>query len=348
TGNVANVSRVKLYKEAAQIGAGSGNTFNADGFVRIVLDSGSLVLTKDTPTYLEVKLDFNPKEQHVSGVTFRTGLGDSAGTTSALASSEWAAAGSYNVTATGRDSGATIANANSTGAAGGTVDGGSTFASFDGVLSVGLDAGSPSGTQTPAAGRETFRFWLTATGDEVTVFDVAFTPSGTAAAVTGTGAMELRGDSVAGNFQTLYADWADSSVSAGAGAAHTAFHVNNGVSATRSAAADGTEGWDQLLTISAGSTKVLRLSMDTSSLTTASRSYQLSVLSVTAIDAGLDSGISWADGEVNGLNGVGCPNASEANVVAGAAASFGGTTECTVDSTVYTKTLPLNGGALTY
>ncbi|MDO8598672.1 MAG: hypothetical protein Q7S02_01030, partial [bacterium] len=46
TGNVANVSRVKLYKEAAQIGAGSGNTFNADGFVRIVLDSGSLVLTK--------------------------------------------------------------------------------------------------------------------------------------------------------------------------------------------------------------------------------------------------------------------------------------------------------------
>lgn len=344
-GTLGNVSKVKLYKDGTVIGNVAGYTFGTGANVTVVLDTGVLRVVKDTPLYLELKADFNAKEQVASGTQVRLGVGDSDGDASTWGTTRAGAAGSYNITANGRDAGSTIVatTITSTGAAGGVVAGGDAFGVFDGVLTVGLDANAPSGVQTAGTGREVFRFWATATGDEIRVYDLGFLISGSATGAAGTGVVSGTGEAVL--FSTdravRYADWAAADVAipmnptvAGTSGVN-GLHIQNadGTAATSDA---GTDGFDTTLSIGAGQTKVLILTGDTTGAGGASTSKSLQVR--LDDEAGTATGVQWMDVELDGLAGT-C-TAAAATVDAGL--------ECVVDSGTYTKTLPVNGNGLTY
>ncbi|MDO8621949.1 MAG: hypothetical protein Q7R80_01845 [bacterium] len=334
-GTLGNVSKVKVYKDGTQIGNLAGYAFGNSANVTVVLDTGVLRATKDTPLYIELKADFNAKEQAASGTQARVGLGDSDGNATTWGTTRSGAAGSYQIVANGRDAGSTITatTITSTGAAGGVVAGGDSFGVFDGVLTVGLDANSPSGVQTAGTAKEALRFWLTATGDEITVYDLEFITSGSAtdSDITGTGDATL--------FNTdrsiTYATWATGEIAslipmdAGTGG----LHVNNGENTT-----DDAGGWTTTLIVGAGQTKVLLLVGDTTGAGGASTSK--SFQTVIGDGAATGSGVQWMDGELSGLDGTCTTQTAATDLATGA--------ECVVDSASYTKTLPVNGNGLTY
>lgn len=340
-GTLGNVDKVKLYVAGKAIGDTAGYTLNSDATKNVVLPSGTFRVTKDVPTYLELKADFNAKEQTTSGTQARAGIGDSDGNASTWGTTRAGAAGSYNIVANGKDSGVTITatTINSTAAAGGLVAGGDVFGVFDGVLSIGLDASSPSGVHTAGTGKETFRFWLTATGDEIEVYDLEFISSGSATGGDGSGQISGTGTSFLYNTDrsVTYADWATADVTQPLDAGTNGIHVSSGESTTNDAGTDGTRGWDTILTIGAGETRVLILVGDTTGAGGASTSKSLQV----RVDAGvaLTSGVQWMDVQLSGLNGTSCTAATR-DLATG--------NECVVDSATYSKTLPVNGNGLTY
>lgn len=340
-GTLGNVSKVKVYKDGTAIGNTAGYTFDNSGQVIAVLDTGVLRATKDVPLYLELKADFNTKEQVASGTQVRLGIGDSDSDASTWGTTRAGAAGNYAIVANGRDAGSTVtaANIDSIGDGAGNVAGGDAFGVFDGVLTVGLDANSPSGVQTAGTGKEILRFWLTATGDEITVYDLGFITSGSATGGAATGQIEGTGNSTL--FSTdrsiTYADWTTTEVTQPLDAGTTGIHVSSGENTTNDAGTDGTIGWDTVLTIGAGQTKVLVLAGDTTGAGGASTSKSLQA----RIDdeGATGSGVQWMDVELSGLNGTSCT---------GAATDLATGNECVVDSGTYTKTLPVNGNGLTY
>ncbi|MDO8463537.1 MAG: hypothetical protein Q7S96_04710 [bacterium] len=343
-GNLANVDTFKLYLNGTLIGNQAGYTFGSDGEKNVVLDSGVLRVVKDSPMYLEIKASFNAKEQVTSGSVLHFGIGDDDGDASSWAAAASATVG-YNIVATGKDSGATIDqnDIDSSGVDGntaGTIDGGYEMGVFDGVLAVGLDANSPSGVHTPGTGKEVFRMWATATGDEITVFDLEFINSGSAQGgdtnqVTGTGSAFLYNT----DRSVTYADWLTANVTQPMDAGTGGIHVNGLESTTDDAGLDGgsSDGWDTALIIGAGETRVLLLVGDTTGAggASSSKSLQTSINDGTATA----SGVQWMDVQLSGLNGTSCTAATTDLATAN---------ECVVDSATYTKTLPVNGNGLTY
>lgn len=340
-GTLGNVSKVKVYKDGTAIGNTAGYTFNSSGAVTVVLSTGVLRATKDVPLYLELKADFNAKEQVQSGTQVRFGIGDSDGNATTWGTTRAGAAGNYNIVANGRDAGTrlTATTITSTGAAGGVVAGGDAFGVFDGVLTVGLDANSPSGVQTAGTGKEILRFWLTATGDEIEVYDLGFITSGSATGGAAIGQIEGTGNSTlfSTDRATTYADWTTTEVTQPLDAGTTGIHVSSGENTTNDAGTDGTRGWDTVLTVGAGQTKVLILVGDTTGAggATTSKSLQARIDD----EGATGSGVQWMDVELQGLNGTSCT---------GAATDLATGNECVIDSGTYTKTLPINGNGLTY
>ncbi|MBI4433290.1 hypothetical protein HY632_00805, partial [Candidatus Uhrbacteria bacterium] len=335
-GTLPNVKKVRLYKDGQLVGNVNGYTFDNNAKVTVTVDNGVIRAMKDVPTYIELRADFNPKEQVTSGTAARVGLGDSDSD-----ASTWGGAGNYNITAVGRDGGSQLAVATltNTGATGGTVNGGNAFGVFDGILTVGLDATAPSGVQTAGSGKEVFRFWLTSTGDDVTVYDLGFLMSGSATGGDGTGQISGTGDAIlySPDRAIRYADWATADVTQPLDPGSTGLHIQStdGTGASSDAGTDGTGGWDTLLVVGAGQTKVVILTGDTTGAggATTSKSYQVRLDD----EAATVSGIQWMDTELDNKAGASCPAAS---TDAGA--------ECVIDSATYTKTLPVNGNGLTY
>jgi len=340
-GTMANIAKVKLYKDGTQIGNLAGYEFNSSAQVTVALDTGVLRVVKDVPIYVELKADFNAKEQTASGTQARVGIGDSDSDASTWGTTRSGAAGNYAVVANGRDSGTTVtaANIDSVGDGTGNVAGGDIFGVFDGVLTVGLDANAPSGVQTAGTSKEIFRFWLTATGDEITVYDLGFITSGSASGGDGTGQISGTGNAslLSTDRSITYADWTTTEVTQPLDAGTTGIHVSSGENTTNDAGTDGTIGWDTVLTIGAGQTKVLILIGETTGAGGASTSKSLQA----RIDdeGATGSGVQWMDVELSGLNGTSCTGATT-DLATGA--------ECVVDSSTYTRTLPVNGNGLTY
>jgi hypothetical protein len=352
-GTISNVAKVKVYKDGTQIGNLSGYEFNSDATKIVTLTTGVLRATKDVPVYIELKADFNAKEQATSGTQARVGIGDADGN-----ASTWNAAGSYNITANGRDSGATVTatTITNTGAAGGTVNGGSAMGVFDGVLSVGIDANSPSGVHVAGTGKEVFRFWLTATGDEITVHDLALVVGGSAsdAGTNGTATISAAATGSAFLYSAdrgvTYATWVTGDTvdltpldpTAGA------LHVSTDTNTTNDA------GWDTQIVVGAGQTKVVSLVGDTTGAggTTSSKSLQYRIDTYTGVVA---SGIMWYDTELSTKGSANCGGAATYDNGADNVDDSTSTNtvranedRCVVDSSVYTKTLPINGNGLTY
>jgi len=207
------------------------------------------------------------------------------------------------------------------------------------VLTVGLDANSPSGVQTAGTGKEILRFWLTATGDEIEVYDLGFITSGSATGGDGTGQISGTGNATlfSTDRATTYADWLTADVTQPLDAGTTGIHVSSGENTTNDAGTDGTRGWDTVLSVGAGQTKVLILVGDTTGAggATTSKSLQARLDD----EGATDSGVQWMDIELQGLNGTSCP-AGTVDLATG--------NECVVDSGTHTKTLPVNGNGLTY
>jgi hypothetical protein len=335
-GTLNNVSSVKLYLNGTQIGNTAGYTFASDATKSVEFANGAFRATKDTPMYLELKANFEVKEQVTSGAQVRVGIGDSDGN-----ASTWGAAGSYNMTANGKDSGAAITatNIDNVGDGTGTVNGGNAFGVFDGVLTIGLDANSPTGVQTAGTGKEVARFWLTATGDEITVHDLGFLMSGSATGGDGTGQISGTGSAFLYNTDrsVTYADWATADITQPLDPGANGLHVSSSENTTNDAGTDGTNGWDTVLSIGAGQTKTLILVGDTTGAGGASTSKSLQA----RIDdeVATTSGVQWMDVELSALNGTSCTAATTDLATAN---------ECVVDSGTYTKTLPVTGNGLTY
>ncbi|MFH1430151.1 MAG: hypothetical protein ABIG71_01340 [Candidatus Uhrbacteria bacterium] len=342
-GNLQNVAAFKLYLNGTLIGNAAGYGFTNAAVKSVELDTGVLRLVKDTPTYLEIKADFNDKTEVDSGTAARIGIGDSDGD-----ASTWSAAGNYNITANGKDSGSsiTLANIDDVGDGTGSVYGGNIMGVYDGVLTMGPDASGPSGVQTAGTNKEVLRFWLTATGDEITVYDLELLTSGSAtdgSTNASTGGV-ISGASNAYLYNTdrsvTYATWTtaeiddtvlsstDEPLDAGA----TGIHVHAGENALNAA------GWDTTLVIGAGQTKTLMLVGDTTGAggASTSKSFQAQITGAGATA----SGVQWYDVELQGDNGT-CDNTTTLVDLATGA-------ECVVDSATYTKTLPVSGNGLTY
>jgi len=209
------------------------------------------------------------------------------------------------------------------------------------VLTVGLDANAPSGVHTAGTGKEVFRFWLTATGDEITVFDLEFVTSGSATGGDGSGQISGTGSTFLYNTDrsVTYADWLTADVTQPLDGGTGGIHVNGLENTTQDAGLDGasSDGWDTALIIGAGETRVLTLVGDTTGAGGASTSKSLQA----RLDDGTAtaSGVQWMDVQLSGLNGTSCTAAST-DLATG--------NECVVDSATYTKTLPVNGNGLTY
>ncbi|MDO8425421.1 MAG: hypothetical protein Q7T01_02820, partial [bacterium] len=215
-------------------------------------------------------------------------------------------------------------------------------------------ANAPSGVHTAGAGKEVYRFWLTATGDEITVFDLNFITSGSTTGADGSGQISGTGTATLTNTagSVTYADWATADVTQPLDVGTAGIHVNGFQSTTNDAGLDGaaSDGWDTALIVGAGETRVLVLKGDTTGAGGASTSKSLQVridgdLTLTTNGATVAdndppvNGVQWMDVELSGLNGTSC-TAAATDLATGA--------ECVVDSATYTKTLPVNGNGLTY
>ncbi|MFA5076235.1 MAG: hypothetical protein WC480_02340 [Patescibacteria group bacterium] len=212
-GTVADFANVKLYDGATQIG--STLNLNADKYATFVLNPGTFVVPRDGYKVLSIKADLSAKANLNSGDSIVIGISDS--TTPAASyngGNEWGGVGNYYIVATGASSGQTIAKANidSVGDGSGSVYGSNTFYAYDGVLTVALASGSPSGVKTPGTGNSVLCLTLTATGADVDVEDIEFVRSGTST-ITGTGVMYLYGTTNGGTTCTAdtsvkYVHWA--------------------------------------------------------------------------------------------------------------------------------------------
>jgi len=152
---------------------GSSLSASANGIQLLSVPAGTIVVPKDGSVVLTVKVNVQAKTNVFSGDAARLGIANStaagAGFGTTWQGATGAAADSYLVTATGQDSGVPITNINSTGAAGGLIYGGNVVSFHDGVLTVTLNASSPSGLKVASTNQELIRLNLTATGDDITI-----------------------------------------------------------------------------------------------------------------------------------------------------------------------------------
>ena len=249
----------------------------------------------------------------------------------------WGTGGSdfdYNIVATGQSSGATILkdtinNLGTDNAANNVAYGSNGFSAHKGILTVSLNASSPSGTQTPGAEKEVLRLDLVATGDDVIVRELELKNSGTVA-ITGGGVVTIKSSDLGTTYATVLAA---SCNTYGVGAIclnpTTTPSMSIGPNGCTIAAADGvgdkcTAGWTSAdnLTISAGAgAKTIKIFGDTTG-SASTKTYQMSV-SNAAANRTTEYGVTYRD--------------SSGTDVGNKASTYPAT-----------KNLPLTGGGLTY
>lgn len=270
----ANVTKVKLYEGTKLLGQ---TVFDSAGDAAFKITAGDLRIKKDTDHLIKVVVDLADKTRLTSGNHFYIGFGDVNGD-----GSTWASAGSYNLVANGYQSGTTITatSITSTGAAGGNVAGGNKFYTYDGILTVGLNANSPSGNFSQGVGTEVLRLDFTATGDEITVSDIQITKSGSC---TPDGTDDAYIESTDGN--TDYWTFNDAGATTAWGGATRETDDTN-ITATTT------------LTVGAGSTKTVKYTVDTSKAVACTDGQTLQY-SVTTDAAGtVTNGVEWKDQEL--------------------------------------------------
>jgi hypothetical protein len=344
----ANVSKVYLYANGVLIGNTAGYTLDANGMTPVVLNSGTLVIPKDSYSTITIKMDIPDKTQVTTstGANFQIGIESADGTAgqpgTASEDTLWSAgaatANDYYIIATGQQSGATILmnTINSLGTvAASQVFGSNGFSIHKGILTVSLNAATPSGTQTAGAGKEVLRLNLQATGDDITIRELELVNSGTAVAnFSATGSLTVKSDDLNTTYATVTSANANtyngdtvvlgnSAISIGSAAGTGACTI-----AGAGATGDGCAGqWtsDGNLQISAGVTKVIRIFGDTTG-GISTNTYQMSVSNATT-NPTTTYGVTYWDGSSSDVgNRTGSANSTHPA----------------------TKNLPLVGGSLSY
>jgi hypothetical protein len=283
----ADVSNVKLYLDGVLLGDANGYVFT--GTTKAInFAAGTFVVVKDEDVTLTVKADMSPKAQVTTSATNKTIAIDAATGSYGLGGT-----GTYVMTAKGVSSGGSITGVNDSGD---DIYVSNNFTVHKGVLTVSANTSTPSGTATAGAGFEILRIDLTATGDDITVSDIEFVRGGTCT-VAGAGATALKSS----DGETTYETWA-----AAAGLDKADWNVS----------VDGGATWSTALSVSAGTTKTLKLFGDSSGCTT-NQTLQVSVTAPTAAN-GTVAGVEWEDSSGTNIN------------------------------LATTKNLPVNGGSLVY
>lgn len=335
---LGNVAKIYVYADGALVGNTAGYTLDANGRASVVLTSGTLVIPKDSYKTITLKVDLPDKTQVTTsaGANLQIGIecAGAAGTTQNF-DNTWADAasvnGDYYIIANGQSSGATIVmnTINSVGTVAVSQNFGSNgFSAHKGILTVSLNASSPSGTQTAGVNKEVLRLNLTATGDDVTIRELEMVNNGTAV-ITGTGSLTVKSDDTSTTYATILS--ADANTY-GASTAPLAAQLSIGPNACTIAAADGTgdkcaAGWASAdnLQVAAGTTKVIRIFGDTTGAAS-TKTYQMSVSNAAANKA-TTYGATYRDSSGTDV----------------------GNRTGSADSThPVTKNLPLYGGSLSY
>ena len=276
-GTVANISKIKLYKDGVILGDVNGYELTST-LLTINFPAGTFIVEKDKNVVLTIKADIQPKAQVTTSATATYfGIADSDGD-----ATEWGAAdGSYNMTVKGISSGVAITGVDD---ASGDVHGSSAFTLHKGILKVAKSASSPSGTATAGAGNTLLKLDLQAVGDDITVNDIEFVSGGTCT-VNGTGVAYLKSSDLA----TTYAEW---TAAAGLNGA-TPQDWNFSIDETNTA-------WNTVLSVAAGETKTIALTGDTTGCTT-NGTLQVS-LTAPAAGNGTTAGIEYADSSTTNID----------------------------------------------
>lgn len=341
---LGNVAKIYVYADGVLIGNTAGYSLSAAGRALVVLNSGTLVIPKDSYKTITLKIDLPDKTQVTtsSGANLAIGIAmlDNGGTTPNN-DVDWGITGSdndYNIVATGQASGATISKdtINQLGSDSGTNNetyGSNDFSAHKGILTVSLNASSPSGTQTPGADKEVLRLNLTATGDDVVIRELELKNGGTAV-VTGTGSLTVKSDDLGTTYATLTGANCNTYSATGNICldAATAATISVGIFGCTVAGADGTGdkcagAWTSAdnLAVASGTTKVIRVYGDTTGAAS-TKTYQMTV--------GPDSA------NMTTVYGVTYRDSSGTDV--------GDRTGSASSTHPATKNLPLAGGSLTY
>ena len=289
---LGNVAKVYLYADGVLVGNTNGYSLDATGLASVVLDSGTLVIPKDSYKTITIKIDAPDKTQvsTSTGATVQLGIESTTNVAGAhLEDTLWSvaanAANDYWIVATGQSSGATILKTtiNSLGTSGaGQVFGSNGFSIHKGILTVSLNASSPSGTQTAGTGKEVLRLNLTATGDDVTIRALELKNGGTAT-ITGTGSLTVKSDDLGTTYATLTGANCNTYIAAGNICLEVGVAIVVGPNGCTVQAADGAigscaGGWTAAdnLQIAAGTTKVVRIFGDTTGALS-TKTYQMSL-----------------------------------------------------------------------
>ncbi len=319
-----SLGRVSVYVSDSETGTqtlvGAPVSIKANGTASVDITDSPMLVPKDQSKYVTLKADLNSKDDGTSASFVGLGLGDPSGDASAWGANgaASAAAQSYNITASGKDSGSTIAATaiNSTAnATTGTIQASSNMQVFAGLLTVTRSASQPSGL-LGGSNQDLLKFDLTATGDTITINDIEFVYTHNCTNTAATAASTLQSSDKA----VAYASWA-----AGTAWLGDATTTNRSVKVlgTQDSTERGAGGFDTSLTVGSGETKSLVFTGDTSGCTSTNQTFQVSVdagkAGTRATNTTLSSGIKWQDSKM-------------------VAASTTG-----IDSTVITKTLPVNG-----
>lgn len=335
---LGNVAKIYVYADGALVGNTSGYTLDATGLASVVLTSGTLVIPKDSYKTITLKIDLPDKTQVTtsSAADLQIGIEQATSCATTCAQNEdntWGDGVNVNndywIIATGQSSGATISKAtiNSLGTvAASQVFGSNGFSAHKGILTVSLNASSPSGTQTAGLNKEVLRLNLTATGDDIIIRELEMVNSGTAT-ITGTGDLTVKSDDLGTTFATILSANANTY---GASTAPLAAQLVVGINGCTVGAADATgalcaAGWASVdnLQVAAGTTKVIRIFGDTTGALS-TKTYQMSISNAAANPA-TDFGMTYRD-------------SSGTPVDVGNLAS----------TQPATKNLPLTGGSLSY
>ncbi|MBI5071367.1 hypothetical protein HZB93_00495 [Candidatus Falkowbacteria bacterium] len=289
---LGNIAKLYVYADGALVGNTSGYTLDANGRASVVLDSGTLVIPKDSYKTITLKADLPDKTQVTtsSGAVIQIGIecAGAAGTTQNK-DNTWADAagvnGDYWIIATGQSSGATIDKntINSVGTTAVSQNFGSNgFSAHKGILTVSLNASSPSGTQTAGSNKEVLRLNLTATGDDVTIRELELKNGGTAT-ITGTDTLTVKSDDLGTTYATLTGANCNTYSASANVCLESAATISIGIFGCTVGAADGTGdlcagAWttDNNLQVAAGTTKVIRIFGDTTGALS-TKTYQMTV-----------------------------------------------------------------------
>lgn len=339
--NLGNVAKIYVYADGVLVGNTNGYTLDATGTASVVLDSGTLVIPKDSYKTITLKIDLPDKTQVTtsSGANLQIGIESTTNVAGAhLTDTLWNAAANaandYFIVATGQSSGATILKStiNSLGTTGaGQVFGSNDFSAHKGILTVSLNASSPSGTQTAGSNKEVLRLNLTATGDDVTIRELELKNGGTAA-ITGTDTLTVKSDDTATTYATLTGANCNTYSAVGNICLESAATISIGIFGCTVAVADGTGdkcagAWTSAdnLQVAAGTTKVIRLFGDTTGALS-TKTYQMTVgpdaTSMTTV-----YGVTYRDSS---------------------GTDVGNRTGSASSTHPATKNLPLSGGSLSY